>query len=131
MKKLSLLALVALIAATTLFMNNTVTKAQDSNKLIQGDCYKEGFPGEKLAGLKVTITATGYSNYTYSNTNGHYVLGGLENEITYTIVAESPDFNANGGWRGTVVVTTPDCGTGGCAFNLTRNIECTYYNNPN
>ncbi|MEK7263358.1 MAG: carboxypeptidase-like regulatory domain-containing protein [Bacteroidota bacterium] len=135
MKKLSIFALVALMAATTLFIftpnSNNIASAVEIQNSISGTCYKNYPSTETLAGLKVTCTGGGNTYYTYTNEVGQYQFASLTADVTYELVAESPDYNANGGWRGTASVHTPSCENPPCNFNLTQNITCSYHDNPN
>jgi hypothetical protein len=134
MKQILFLSLVVLVGATTLLLvsQKTSANAMMESESISGTCHYNSLQGEPINGLKVTVTGGGQVWYATTNGDGYYFVGAdFENDVTYTIVAESPDFNANGGWRGTATVYV-SCEIPPCSFgNQVRNIACTYYDNPN
>lgn len=139
MNKLFLYVFVVLIAATTLFIFTPINSNAKvrmvvviSDKSISGYCYDD-VNHSGLAGLEVRITGPhGPFNGTTDET-GHFEIGesSLHNEANYHILAKSPGFNQNGGYKGEADITTPDCTVNGCGFEVVQDVECHYYDNPN
>jgi hypothetical protein len=127
---------VLLTTATFLLIVSQNTSAKvnslDNNRRVQGVCYIDWPVNETLSNLEVIITGPNGPFFGRTNAFGHYEIANqnLQFDVEYTITAQEDDWQYNGGWKGTATFTVP-CEDPPCTFDVTKNIICHYYENPN
>ncbi|MEK7262955.1 MAG: carboxypeptidase regulatory-like domain-containing protein [Bacteroidota bacterium] len=126
MKKTFLLALVALIAATTLFNNSSLIKAEDGPRSFYGTVT---YSSNLLTNASVTITNTQTQQQyqLYTDENGVYTFGTFVAAGTYNLHAYK---NASGGgyYIGTVY-NQVYCPNGNCT-QVHVDIHMNYVEDP-